>query len=150
MCIIERIDGFLWRHGLIHARTRMLLRNVLIFSSVLFLLGAVLLPLTGFFFWTGLSALITCCSFYDLIKTVQQIFPSSVSEDDSRGRAAAQIVKKRVLLRSQIKLFIFAFFVYIALVGFHASPFALALGFSVSVFVIPISLLAGNGPRRGK
>ena len=150
MCIIERIDGFLWRHGLIHAGTRTILRNIFLLSLFFFSLGIVLLPVTGFFFWTGLSALITCCRFYDLIKIVQQFLPSSLPQGDSRGQMTAQIVKKRVLLRGQFKLFFFAIFVYVALVVFHANPFALALGFSVSVIVIPFSLLARADSGQGK
>ncbi len=141
MCIIEQIDGFLWRHGLIHARTRTLLRNIFLLSSGLFAIGLIVLPLTGFFFWCGLSALLTCCSFYDLIRIVQRFFPLSAGGNDSQGQKSAQIVKKRVLIRSQFKLFIFAIFVYVALVGFHANPFALASGFSVSVIIIAFSLL---------
>lgn len=118
------------------------MRNIFLVSAMLFAAGAVLAPWTHILLWVALTALVTCWNFYDLAKAVQHVLPASIPEGDRKGEAVTAIVKKRVLLRSQIRLFITGIFVYIALVVFHASPFALAAGFTVPVIVIPVTLLA--------
>ena len=141
MCIIERIDGALWRRGFIQPPVRRVMRNILCVSLALAAAGIVLLPFTDEGVWIALASLLTSWNFYDIARSVQKAMPASIQAGDSRGAAAAAIVKKRVLLRSQIRLFLSAVFLYAALVVFHASPFSLAAGFSVSVIVIPFSLL---------
>ena len=141
MCIIERIDCALWRRGFIQPAVRRVMRNILCVSFVLTAGGLVLLPFTEEGMWIAVTSILTAWNFYDIARSVQKIMPASIPSEDSRGSAASAIVKKRVLLRSQIRLFLCAVFIYVLLVVFHASPFSLAAGFSVSVIVIPFSLL---------
>ena len=58
------------------------------------------------------------------------------------GASRARIVKKGLLIRSQLRLFIPGFFVYIALVFFQANPIALAVGLSSALIIIPVSLIS--------
>ncbi len=141
MCIIERIDGALWRRGFIQPAVRCVMRNILCVSLTLVACGFALLPFTCEGVWIALASILTSWNFYDIARFVQKIMPASIPIEDGRSTAVAAIVKKRVLLRSQIRLFLSAVFIYVALVVFHASPFSLAAGFSVSVIVIPFSLL---------
>ncbi len=62
-------------------------------------------------------------------------------EADKNGAGRARIVKKGLLIRTQLRLFITGIFVYTALVFFQASPIALAVGLSTAMIIIPISLI---------
>ena len=131
----------LWRRGFYLAGVRRAMRNIFLVSAVLLIMGAILAPVTQEPLWLALTALVTCWNFYDLSRIVQRVLPASIPGKDKRGQAVAAIVKKRVLVRSQIRLFITGIFVYIALVVFHAGPFSLAAGFAVPVIVITVTLL---------
>ncbi len=80
-------------------------------------------------------------NFYTLALFIQQVLPASIPGDDKNGLSRARIVKKGLLIRSQLRLFITGIFVYIALVFFQASPAALAAGLSTAMIIIPVSLI---------
>ena len=67
--------------------------------------------------------------------------PAAIPDGDKNGLATARVVKKGLLLRTYLRLFLTGFFVYLALVQFQASPVALAAGLSASVTIIPLSLI---------
>ncbi|MBQ3170980.1 MAG: hypothetical protein IJB53_03560 [Mailhella sp.] len=141
MSIFERVERFLWRRGFIHAPLRAATRNLLIFSGLFFLLGAALVPWRMEGFWAGVAALLSAWNFYTLALFIQQALPAVIPESDKKGMATARIVKKGLLLRTYLRLFLTGFFVYLALVQFQASPVALAAGLSASVTIIPLSLI---------
>ena len=141
MSIFERVERFLWRRGFIHAPLRAATRNLLIFSGFFFLFGAALVPWSMEGFWAGVAALLSAWNFYTLALFIQHALPAVIPESDKKGMATARIVKKGLLLRTYLRLFLTGFFVYLALVQFQASPVALAAGLSASVTIIPLSLI---------
>ena len=141
MFLSEQIERWLWRHGFFHAPLRRAMRNLFFFSWGLFLLGTALLGVTRSFFWAGVMALLSCWNFYTLARFIQAVMPVSIPIQDKNGAQTARVVKKGLLLRTYFRLFITGLLVYISLVTFHAEPVALAAGLSVSVVIIPISLM---------
>ena len=141
MSIFERVERFLWRRGFIHAPLRAATRNRLIFSGLFFLFGAALVPWSMEGFWAGVAAVLSAWNFYTLALFIQHALPAVIPESDKKGMATARIVKKGLLLRTYLRLFLTGFFVYLALVQFQASPVALAAGLSASVTIIPLSLI---------
>ena len=141
MSIFERVERFLWRRGFIHAPLRAATRNLLIFSGLFFLFGAALVPWSMEGFWAGVAAVLSAWNFYTLALFIQHALPAVIPESDKKGMATARIVKKGLLLRTYLRLFLTGFFVYLALVQFQASPVALAIGLSASVTIIPLSLI---------
>ena len=141
MSIIEQADRRLWRRGFIHAPLRRAVRNLFFFSLLLFVAGLLALPWGSAVFWTGVMAMLSFWNFYTLALFIQHVLPASMPEADKNGAGRARIVKKGLLIRTQLRLFITGIFVYTALVFFQASPIALAVGLSTAMIIIPISLI---------
>ena len=141
MNIIEQADRRLWRKGFVHAPIRCAVRNLFFFSLLLFLAGTAALPWGANVFWCGVMALLSFWNFYTLALFIQRALPAVIPEEDRRGEASGRIVKKGLLIRTQLRLFITGIFVYIALVFFQASPVALAVGLSTAMIIIPVSLI---------
>ena len=141
MSIIEQVDRRLWRSGFIHAPLRRAARNLFLFSLLFFVAGMLSLAWGRFLFWGGVMAMLSFWNFYTLALFIQQALPASIPEDDKNGFSRARIVKKGLLIRTQLRLFITGIFVYIALVFFQASPGALAVGLSTAMIIIPVSLI---------
>ena len=80
-------------------------------------------------------------NFYTLALFIQKVLPASIPQGDKNGAVQARIVKKGLLIRTQLRLFITGIFVYIALVFFQAGPVALAAGLSSAMIIIPVSLI---------
>ena len=141
MSIFERVERFLWRKGFVHTPLRVATRNLLIFSGLFFLLGAGLVPWCPQVLWAGVAAVLSAWNFYTLALFIQHAMPAVIPDGDKNGLATARVVKKGLLLRTYLRLFLTGFFVYVALVQFQASPAALAAGLSASVTIIPLSLI---------
>lgn len=141
MSIFEQVEKRLWRRGFIHAPIRAAVRNILIFSSALFAVGLCLWPWTDRVFWAGAMAVLFCWNFYIISRFVQEALPLSIPEEDRNGASTARVVKKGLLLRSQLRLCITGVFVYIWLALFQADPVSLAAGLTATVALIPISLI---------
>ena len=141
MFLFEQAERWLWRRGFLHAPLRRAMRNLFFFSWALFLLGMVLLGVTRNVFWAGMMALLSCWNFYTLARFIQCVMPVSIPVQDKDGVQTARVVKKGLLLRTYFRLFITGLLVYISLVTFHAEPVALAAGLSVSIVIVPISLM---------
>jgi hypothetical protein len=139
--IFERVERFLWRRGFVYAPLRAATRNLLIFSAIFLILGAVLVPWADQVFWAAAAAMLSSWNFYTLALFIQHALPAVIPESDKKGLATARVVKKGLLLRTYLRLFLTGFFVYFALVQFQASPVALAAGLSASVTIIPLSLI---------
>ena len=140
MSIFERVERFLWRRGFVQPALRAATRDLFIFSAIFFGLGTALLPWSLDGLWAGVAALLSAWNFYTLARFIQYAMPAAMPETDRRGAATARVVKKGLLLRTYLRLFITGFFVYVALVQFQASPAALAAGLSAAVTIIPLSL----------
>lgn len=141
MSIIEQVDRRLWRSGFIHAPLRRAARNLFLFSLLLFVTGIVALAWGPSLFWCGVMSMLSFWNFYTLALFIQQVLPASIPQEDKNGLSRARIVKKGLLIRTQLRLFITGIFVYIALVFFQASPGALAAGLSTAMIIIPVSLI---------
>ena len=141
MSIFERVERFLWRRGFVYAPLRAATRNLLIFSAIFLILGAVLVPWADQVFWAAAAAVLSSWNFYTLALFIQHAMPAVIPKGDRNGLATARVVKKGLLLRTYLRLFITGFFVYVALVQLQVSPIALAVGFSASVTIIPLSLI---------
>jgi len=141
MSIIEQTDGYLWKKGFVQAPLRRAVRNLFFFSCFSITAGIAVFPWWRSLFWGGAMALLSFWNFYTLALFVQHSMPASIPCGDRDGAAAARVVKKGLLLRTQLRLFITGIFVYIALVAFQANPAALAAGLSSAVIIIPISLI---------
>ena len=141
MFLFEQIERWLWRRGFLHAPLRRAMRNLFFFSWALLLLGIVLLSVTRSIFWAGIMAILSCWNFYTLARFIQAVMPVSIPDQDKDGAQTARVVKKGLLIRTYFRLFITGLLVYISLVTFHAEPVALAAGLSVSIVIIPISLM---------
>ena len=141
MFLFEQIERWLWRRGFLHAPLRRAMRNLFFFSWALLLLGIVLLSVTRNIFWAGIMALLSCWNFYTLARFIQAVMPVFIPDQDKDGAQTARVVKKGLLIRTYFRLFITGLLVYISLVTFHAEPVALAAGLSVSIVIIPISLM---------
>lgn len=144
MGIIEQVDRHLWRKGFIHAPLRRAARNFFLFSAMLFLAGTLLLPVSGSVFWFGAASLLSFWNFYTLSCYILHALPSSILGEDKKGAARASIVKKGLLIRTQLRLFITGILVYIALVFFQASPVALGAGFAVILIILPAVFFSRN------
>lgn len=141
MSIIEQADRHLWRHGFIHAPLRRAVRNLFFFSLIFLVAGLAALPMGTAVFWAGVMSMLSFWNFYTLALFIQHALPASLPEDDRNGASRARIVKKGLLIRTQLRLFITGIFVYTALVFFQASPVALAVGLSTAMIIIPVSLI---------
>lgn len=140
MSVFEQVERLLWRRGFVQPSLRVATRNLLIFSVIFFGLGLALLPWTDDGLWAGVAALLSAWNFYTLARFIQSAMPAVIPCEDRRGAATARVVKKGLLLRTYLRLFITGFFVYVSLVQFQASPAALAAGLSAAVTIIPLSL----------
>lgn len=141
MNIIEQADRRLWRRGFVHAPLRGAVRNLFFFSLGLLIAGIAALPWGTHLFWAGVMAMLSFWNFYTLALFIQHVLPASMPEEDKLGAGRAHLVKKGLLIRSQLRLFITGIFVYTALVFFQASPVALAAGLSTAMIIIPVSLI---------
>ena len=141
MSIFEQVERMLWQRGFVQPRLRVATRNLLIFSGIFLLLGAGLVPWSFQVLWAGVAAVLSAWNFYTLARFIQCFVPAAMPEGDKKGAATSHVVKKGLLLRTYLRLFITGFFVYVALVQFQASPAALAAGLSASVTIIPLSLI---------
>ena len=138
---LESVECYLWKKGFVKAPLRIAMRNLFCFSCLFFLLGILLLPFGPQVLQASVMSLLSCWNFYTIALFVQHTLPASIPEGDSGGVNTARKMKKALLLRSQLRLFITGIFVYIALVAFQANPVALAAGLSSAVIIIPASLI---------
>lgn len=148
MNLIDRVDRFLWRRGFQAGPVRHVARALILTSAGLLALGALLLPLLRWPFWLGVGAVLSAWNFYSLAFFIQHAFPFA-----TEGQAAASASRGLwlgQLARSNLRLFITGFLVYMALVVFRANPFALVAGLSAAVFMMPVLLLIRRDSRGGK
>jgi hypothetical protein len=141
MRIFERIDVFLWKKGFIYTPIRAVARNLFLFSSFIFLVGICLFSWSEQVFWAGSFCMLFSWNFYTIALAVIHLMPIAIPSSDRNAVVTAHVVKKGLLIRSQIRLFITGIFVYSALVTFQASRVALVAGLSSAVIIIPISLI---------
>ena len=134
------VDRWLWRQGFDAGPVRSGARTLMLLAAALLAVGTALLPLMTWPFWLGVGALLSAWNFYHLALFVLRTFPSSFPAG-SKGGASSPAARRLLVgqvLRSNLRLFITGFFVYMALVVFHANPFALAAGLSAAVLILPV------------
>lgn len=143
------VDRWLWRRGFGPGPVRGCARALILLAAALSLAGTLLLPLIAWPFWVGAGAALSAWNFYHLALFIQRAFPSG-SEGGANSPAARRLLAGQVF-RSNLRLFITGIFVYMALVVFHANPFALAAGLSAAVLILPVFFLFRSFPiRRGR
>lgn len=133
------VDRWLWRHGFAAGPVRVGARALILLAAALLTTGVILFPLASWPFWLGAGVALSAWNFYSLALFVLRAFPTG-----NAGGAASSAARRLLLgqlLRSNLRLFITGFFVYTALVAFHASPLALAAGLSAAVFILPVLFL---------
>lgn len=130
------VDRRLWRSGFGPGPVRSGARTLILLAAALLAAGTLLLPLTAWPFWLGAGAALSAWNFYHLALFILHAFPSG-NEGGASSSAARRLLAGQ-LVRSNLRLFITGFFVYMALVVFHANPFALAAGLSAAVLVLPL------------
>lgn len=142
---MDRVDRFLWRRGFQAGPVRRVARALILASAALLVLGALLLPLTAWPFWLGVGAALSSWNFYSLAFFIQHAFPFGAEGQEAAGASRGLWLGQ--LVRSNLRLFITGFLVYMALVVFRANPFALVAGLSAAVLMMPALLVIRRGPR---
>lgn len=145
---VYSVDHWLWRRGFGPGPVRSAARTLILLAAALLTAGAALLPFTAWPFWLGAGAALSAWNFYQLARFVQYAFPSG-NEGGANSSAARRLLVGQ-LVRSNLRLFITGFFVYMALVVFHANPFALAAGLSAAVLVLPFLFRPFRFRRKGR
>lgn len=133
------VDRRLWRRGFGPGPVRSGARTLILLAAALLAGGGALLPLTTWPFWLGAGAALSAWNFYQLALFVLRAFPSG-NEGGANSPAARRLLLGQ-LARSNLRLCITGFLVYISLVVFHANPWALAAGLSAAVLVTPFLFL---------
>lgn len=146
--LVDRVDRWLWRRGFASGPVRTGARALILLAAALLAAGLVLSPLVTWPWWLGVGSALSAWNFYSLARFVLCAFPSG-NEGAGTSGAARRLLFGQVL-RSNLRLFITGFFVYMALVAFRANPFALAAGLSAAVLVLPALFLIRRGPRAEK
>lgn len=104
---------------------------------LLFTLGLMAMPVNSWLFWLSSGAILSFLNFFFLAHFVQKMFHfNKISQDSSRSFMMIQIIM------SNLRLFITGIILYTLLVVWNADPFALIIGLTVPIAMIPILLLS--------
>ena len=138
--LIRRLDALLWRRGFHSPEVRLIMRNELLFSVPLLLLGLCLLPLTSWLLWFAAGALLIAWNFYGLARFVQGLSLSAYSQALLTG----------MLLHSTVRLVLSAVFLYGILVWLEASVWAVAAGITGAMGLLAVTCLAWLAGQRNR
>jgi len=138
--LIHRLDTLLWRRGFHRPEVRLVMRNELLFSVPLLLLGLCLLPLTSWLLWFAAGALLIAWNFYGLARFIQGLSLSAYSQTLLIG----------LLVRSNLRLVLSALFLYGVLVWFEASVWAIVAGITVAMGLLAVTSLAWLAEQRNR
>ncbi len=103
---------------------------------LLFSFGLMALPLDAWLFWLSCGALLSFWNFFFLAYFVQNMFSYNVID----AKNTRNFMIKQIFL-SNLRLFITGFFLYAFLVMWSADPFALIIGLSIPLAMIPVLLI---------
>ena len=138
--LIHRIDALLWRRGFHRPEVRLAMRNELLFSVTLLLLGVCLLPLTSWLLWFAAGALLIAWNFYGLARFIQGLTLSTYS----------RTLLVSLLVRSNLRLVLSALFLYGILVWFEASAWAVTAGITGAMGLLAATSLAWLAEQRNR
>jgi len=138
--LIHRLDALLWQRGFHRPEVRLVMRNELLFSVPLLLLGLCLLPLTSWLLWFAAGALLIAWNFYGLARFIQGLSLSVYSQALLIG----------MLARSQLRLALSALFLYGILVWFEASVWAVVAGITGAMGLLAVTSLAWLAEQRNR
>jgi len=103
---------------------------------VLFCSSLVILPVNSWLFWLSCGAILSFWNFFFLAYFVQKMF-----DTNGIGNKPPQAFMVKQIIISNLRLCITGIFLYTFLVVWNADPFALIIGLSVSIAIIPILLV---------
>jgi len=138
--LIHRLDALLWQRGFHRPEVRLVMRNELLFSVPLLLLGLCLLPLTSWLLWFAAGALLIAWNFYGLARFIQGLSLAAYSQALLIG----------MLARSQLRLALSALFLYGILVWFEASVWAVVAGITGAMGLLAVTSLAWLAEQRNR
>ena len=128
--LIHQLDALLWQRGFHNPVVRLVMRNELLFSVSLLILGICLLPLTSWLLWFSAGALLIAWNFYGLARFIQGI-----------SLTYSQSLLIRMLVRSNLRLVFSAVFLYGIFVWFEASVWAVVAGITGAVTLLAVTAL---------
>lgn len=138
--LIGKLDALLWRRGFHRPEVRAVMRNELLFSVPLLLLGLCVLPLDPGLLWFAAGALLIAWNFYGLARFIQGVSLNAWSQALLMG----------MLLRSNLRLVLSALFLYGAFVWFEASVWAVTAGITGAVSLLAATALMWQAEQRNR
>ena len=137
---IHRLDAMLWRRGFHRPEVRLVMRNELIFSVFLLVLGICFLPLTSWLLWFATGALIITWNFYGLARFIQGLSLSAYSQTLLIG----------MLVRSNLRLVFSALILYWILVWLEASVWAVVAGITGAMVLLAVTSFVWLAEQRNR
>ena len=134
---IRRLDALLNQLGFHRPEVRIVMRNTLLFSLSLLLLGICLLPLTSWLLWFAAGALLIAWNFYGLARFIQGLSLAAYSQALLLG----------MLVRSNLRLVFSALFLYGILVWLEASVWAVVAGITGAMGLLAATSAWAAGQR---
>ena len=135
--LIRRLDALLRQLGFHRPEVRLVMRNELLFSVSLLMLGLCLLPLTSWLLWFATGALLIAWNFYGLARFIQGLSLTAYSQAMLIG----------MLLRSNLRLVFSALFLYGILVWLEASVWAVVGGITGAMGLLAATSAWSAGQR---
>lgn len=135
----DHLEGALWKKGFPQGLARDALRLTILFAIVLIVVGTIFLPVSTKIFWAGFGTVLAAWNFYSLSHFILHRLPRTAQEGSGESERKSFFTGQ--LLRSNLRLFITAILLYVALVVCEADIFSLLAGLSVIVLIIPAILL---------
>ena len=138
--LIHQLDALLWRRGFHRPEVRLVMRNEVLFSVPLLLLGLCLLPLSSWLLWFAAGALLMAWNFYGLARCIQGLSLAVYSQALLIG----------MLARSSLRLVFSALFLYGILVWLEASVWAVVAGITGAMGLLAATSLAWLAGQRNR
>jgi hypothetical protein len=135
--LIRQLDALLRHLGFHRPEVRLVMRNALLFSVSLLLIGLCLLPLTSWLLWFAAGALLIAWNFYGLARFIQGLSLTAYSQAMLIG----------MLLRSNLRLVFSALFLYGILVWLEASVWAVVAGITGAMGLLAATSAWSAGQR---
>jgi hypothetical protein len=133
----HQLDALLRQLGFHRPEVRLVMRNELLFSVSLLILGLCLLPLTSWLLWFAAGALLIAGNFYGLARFIQGLSLTDYSQALLLG----------MLVRSNLRLVFSALFLYGILVWLEASVWAVVAGITGAMGLLAATTAWAAGQR---
>ena len=132
---INNVNVFLDSKGFTTPIQKIIKFNGLIIF-LLFSFGLATIPITTWLFWLSCGATLSFWNFFSLAYFIQKMF-----NINRINKKITQSFMIKQIIVSNLRLFITGIFLYTFLVVWNADPFALIIGLSVPLAMIPILLV---------